>query len=134
MATGKAIPLNVVASDKGQKSRQIGKAFINLDGNPPLSITIALDSVLRILFASLGAGLMAYFMLYELSILVPTEKVWGIFSQGLIAGLIGLSGYWLLGWLLKMEEMSIFVSSMKRKLFKSAVVMAEDNIGKSDNC
>ena len=45
MATGKAIPLNVVASDKGQKSRQIGKAFINLDGNPPLSITIALEEL-----------------------------------------------------------------------------------------
>jgi len=92
-----------------------------------------LDSVLRILFASLGAGLLAYFMLYELSVLVPTEKVWGIFSQGLLAGLVGLSGYWLLGWLLKMEEMSIFVSSMKKKLFKSAIVMAEDNIGRSDN-
>jgi len=45
MATGKAIPLNVVCSDKGQKSRQIGKAFINLDGNPPLSLTISLSDL-----------------------------------------------------------------------------------------
>ena len=45
MATGKAIPLNVVCSDKGQKSKQIGKAFINLDGNPPLSVTISLEAL-----------------------------------------------------------------------------------------
>jgi len=45
MATGKAIPLNVVVSDKGRKSKQIGKAFVNLDGNPPLSLTISLEAL-----------------------------------------------------------------------------------------
>lgn len=45
MATGKAVPLNLVVSDKGQKSKQIGKAFVNMDGNPPLSVTIALSEL-----------------------------------------------------------------------------------------
>lgn len=45
MAEQKAVPLNVVVSDKGQKSKRIGKAFVNLDGKVPLSITIALEDL-----------------------------------------------------------------------------------------
>jgi len=51
----KAIPLNVdnamnygisgFVSDKGQKSKRIGKAFINLDGKVPLSMTISLKAL-----------------------------------------------------------------------------------------
>lgn len=45
MAEQKAVPLNVVVSDKGQKSKRIGKAFINLDGKVPLSLTISLKAL-----------------------------------------------------------------------------------------
>jgi putative peptidoglycan lipid II flippase len=91
-----------------------------------------LDSSLRIIFASLGAGLMAYVSLQIIDRYLPTEKVYGIFFQGLISGFVGLAGYWLLGVVLSMEEMFIFFSSIRRKLFKSAVVMAEDSIGEAD--
>lgn len=91
-----------------------------------------LDSSLRIIFASLGAGLMAYVSLQIIDRILPTEKVYGIFFQGLISGMVGLLGYWLLGVVLSMEEMFIFFSSIRRKLFKSAVVMAEDSIGEAD--
>ncbi len=94
--------------------------------------TKIVDSMSRIIFASLGSGLFAYATLQFFDLLVPTEKVWGIFTQGAVAGVVGCLGYWLLGRLLNMEEMEVFVSSMKRKLFKSAVVMAEDNIGEGD--
>jgi putative peptidoglycan lipid II flippase len=87
-----------------------------------------LNSVFRILFASVGGGVFSYAILQLMATLVPTEKVYGLFFQGLLAGLAGLGGYWLIGWLLKMEEMSIFVASMKRKLLKSAKVAPEDNI------
>jgi len=91
-----------------------------------------LDSVFRILFASLGAGLFAYGTLQIMEKFVRTETFVGIFTQGLLAGLIGLAGYWLIGFLLRMEEMAIFMSSIKRKLFKSARVVAEDNLGEAD--
>jgi len=45
MAEQKAVPLNVVAGDKGQKSRRIGIAFVNLDGKVPVSITLSLGAL-----------------------------------------------------------------------------------------
>lgn len=90
------------------------------------------DSVFRIVFASLGAGLFAYGSLWAMDVLVPTERVWGILSQGLAAGIIGALGFWLIAYLLRMEEMAIFLASMKRKLFRSAKVVATDPIGEGD--
>jgi putative peptidoglycan lipid II flippase len=90
------------------------------------------DSVSRIIFAALGGGLMSYFSLYFLDQYIPTEKVWGIMIQGGVAGLIGLAGYGLLGLILNMEEMAVFASSLRKKLFHSAIVMAEDSISEGD--
>ena len=86
------------------------------------------DSVFRITFASLGSGLFAYGSLQLIEKITNTDKFFGLFAQGFIAGIIGLAGYWLIGYLLRVEELSLFISSMKRKLFKSAKVIAENNI------
>ncbi len=91
-----------------------------------------IDSVFRIIFASFGAGLFAYASLWFIDKFVPTEQVWGILTQGLIAGIAGILGFWVIGYLLKMEEMAIFIASLKRKLFRSTPVMAEDSIGEGD--
>jgi hypothetical protein len=45
MAESKAVPLNVVVSDKGQKSVRIGKAFVNLDGNVPVSLIVSMEAL-----------------------------------------------------------------------------------------
>ncbi|MEI6288453.1 MAG: murein biosynthesis integral membrane protein MurJ [bacterium] len=91
-----------------------------------------INSVWRITFASLGGGLFAYALLYLIEKIVPTEKFFGILSQGFFAGMFGLLGYCFLGYLLKMEEMNIFVSSLKKKLLRSAKVMAEDSLNEND--
>lgn len=91
-----------------------------------------IQSSLRIIFASLGAGLFTYATLQLLDLLVITNKVWGIFTQGLVAGLIGCLGYLILSLLLQVEEMKIFIASIKRKLFKSAIIIAENNLGESE--
>ena len=75
-------------------------------------------SVAKIVLASFGAGLFAYASLQIMDTFVATEKFVGILGQGLVAGIIGLLGYWLIGYLLQMEEMSIFVSSFKKKMLK----------------
>jgi putative peptidoglycan lipid II flippase len=90
------------------------------------------DSLFRIVFASFGAGIVAYGSLWLIDKGVPTEKLWGIFSQGLVAGLAGILGFWAVGSILKIEEMNTFFASMKRKLFKSAKVMAEDSINEGN--
>ena len=40
MAEQKAVPLNVVVSDKGKKAVRIGKAFYSADKMPTVSLTI----------------------------------------------------------------------------------------------
>lgn len=91
-----------------------------------------INSTMRILFSSLGGGLIAYFLLQYLDRYIPTEYVWGIFSQGLVAGIVAILGYFALGYILRVEELFMFFSSMKKRLFRSAVVMAEDSIGEAD--
>ena len=91
-----------------------------------------LSSSWRIIIAALGGGLLAYGILQLADWYVPTEKVWGLFVQGLFAGLSGILGYTILGTVLKMEEMFIFLTSLHRRLFKTAVVMAEDSIAEGD--
>jgi len=84
-----------------------------------------MDSSFRIVFASLGAGLFTYSSLYLINMYVVTETFLGILFQGFVAGSVGLLGYGLLGYLLNMEEMSIFVSSMHRKLFRKVTVIED---------
>lgn len=79
-----------------------------------------LDSSWRIVVSSLVAGVFAYTVLQLINYFVATETFVGIFAQGFIAGVAGLAGYWAMGYLLKMEEMAIFVVSAKRKLLRSA--------------
>lgn len=45
----KATALNVVVSDKGKKAVRIGKAFVDLEGKVPLSVTIALEELRKAL-------------------------------------------------------------------------------------
>lgn len=84
------------------------------------------DSAFRIGFASLGAGLFTYAALQIIDKIVYTHTFFGVFSQGLAAGLIGLTGYGLLGYLLRMEEMAVFIASLKKRLFKEAKVERVD--------
>ncbi len=78
-----------------------------------------MSSTVRILFASLGAGLFSYGILRLMHLYIETETFLGITAQGVLAGGVGLIGYWFLGYLLNMGEMNIFMASMRRKLFKA---------------
>jgi len=84
----------------------------NLDGYRIMRSTI------RIVFAGLGAGLFSYGILRLIHLYVETETFLGITIQGALAGIVGLLGYWFLGYLLNMEEMGVFVASMRKKAFK----------------
>lgn len=56
---------------------------------------------------------------YFLAPFVDMQKFWGIFTQGLVSGLIGCLVYIGIGLLLKTHEMQIFVETIKRKLVKT---------------
>ena len=103
--------------------REIGR----LDGRK------IIDSTTRILFASLGAGLFTYAFLQIIDLMIATQTFVGIFVQGMAAGVFGLAGYWIVAALLKMGEMEVFISSLRRKLLKSASLMVtEDSSGEGE--
>lgn len=74
-----------------------------------------INSTFRILFASLAGGLMAYASLRLIGNNLPIERFFGVFIQGLIGGIVGLVGFWLVGVILKVEELFIFMDSLKKK-------------------
>ncbi len=77
-----------------------------------------IGSVGKITLSSLGAGIFCYFTLQGINLLVATETFLGIFIQTAVAGLAGLVGYWFLSIIFKMEEMEIFLASLKKKFFR----------------
>jgi len=93
-----------------------------------LDIRRIANSAWRIAIASIGGGLITYFSLRFIDDYLAVQTFWGIFCQGLAAGVLGLLGYAALGLILKIEEMFIFLTSMKRRLFKSAVIMADNGV------
>lgn len=79
-------------------------------------------SSFRIIIASIGGGLSAYFTMRLINLYVVTDTFVGILTQGFLAGLIGLVAYVLVGFILKMEELNIFVGSLRRKFFKVSII------------
>ncbi len=65
------------------------------------------DSLLKITFSSLIAGLFANRVLHFVEPFLNTYTFWGIFWQGMLAGLAGLLIYLILSILLKLEEVLI---------------------------
>ncbi|RJQ34994.1 murein biosynthesis integral membrane protein MurJ [Candidatus Parcubacteria bacterium] len=70
-------------------------------------------SLLMISLNGMSAGAICYAGLYLLAPLVNMQTFWGIFTQGVGAGLLGLLTYLILSILFKLEEVEIF-----RRLFK----------------
>ncbi len=75
-----------------------------------------LTSGLKIFLASFLAGLAAYLMLQVIDKFVDTHKVLGIFTQGLVAGIVGIIVYFLAGLLLRSQEMWAFYRSFRNRL------------------
>ena len=81
--------------------------------------------LLKIIFASVIAGLFSYATLYAIEPFLNTRTVIGIFTQGLSAGIVGIAVYCFLAWKLSIEEFMIFKNSIRRKLFKTKIKTEE---------
>lgn len=77
-----------------------------------------LNSLYKISVGAIVMALTVQVLKYPLAEIVNMNKFWGIFTQGLVAGLVGLSVYCLICWLLKLEEMQDFMASAKRRWLK----------------
>jgi len=75
---------------------------------------LIIKSILKISFNSVLAGAVAYAVLQFLAPLVDMQTFLGIFTQGFVAGLVGLLSYLVLGIVFRLEELDI----VKRMLIK----------------
>jgi len=79
----------------------------------------------KLAFASLIMGVVAQYVKSGLGTMVNMQKFWGVFSQGLIAGLIGLIVFIVICYLFKLEEMLVLGEAVKRKFLKRVQVDKE---------
>ncbi|MFA6428113.1 MAG: murein biosynthesis integral membrane protein MurJ [Candidatus Buchananbacteria bacterium] len=80
------------------------------------------DSTWRILFSSLGSGLVAFYTLRLVNQFVSLNSFSGVLTQGLTAGVLGVLTYIILGILLNSEEIKLFLAAWQKKLFRQVVV------------
>ena len=78
-----------------------------------------LVSIFKISFSALIMGIVVQAMKYVIAPLVDMEKFWGILTQGLVAGLVGLAAFVLVCLFLRCDEMIVFIRAIKKKLFKT---------------
>jgi len=78
-------------------------------------------AVLKISIATLAMAIVAQFMKFGTEPYFGTATFVGIFLQGLIAGLVGIAVFIVVGLALKSQEMITFANSLKRRIFKENV-------------
>ncbi|KKQ80114.1 MAG: Integral membrane protein MviN [Parcubacteria group bacterium GW2011_GWC2_38_7] len=70
----------------------------------------------KLTFAALIMGFVTQVVKTALGTYVDMERFWGVLTQGFVAGLVGLIGFVILAYAFKVEELIVFVASVKKKL------------------
>ena len=82
--------------------------------------------IVKSFFQSLGAsffiGLVSYLCLNIFSPIFGTITFWGVFLQGFISGIIGISAGVLVLYLLKNEELKELAKTLKTKFWRVKVI------------
>lgn len=81
----------------------------------------------KISFATAIMAVAMQLLKQPLSEIVDMTRLWGIFSQGAIAGIAGIFIYILLTWLLQVEEVSIIKKSFNKRWMKLTSIEATVN-------
>ena len=85
-------------------------------------------SVLKFSFAALVAGFFIQAGKVLIWPFIDMSTFWGVLSQGLVAGLLGLGVYFLLTYLLKSEEMIELIQIIKKRLPFTNKIKKEEEI------
>lgn len=76
-------------------------------------------AICKFSIAGLFMSLAVQISKYLLASIVDMHTFWGIFIQGIVAGLLGCFVYIIIGLILKTHEMKIFIKIIKDKLIKT---------------
>lgn len=86
---------------------------------------IIIVSTFKITLAALCMGIITQMVKYPISHFVDMNTFFGIFTQGLVAGIVGLSIYFFLCYCLKLPEMTILMKSFQKRWLKLKNVSPE---------
>jgi putative peptidoglycan lipid II flippase len=75
-------------------------------------------TLFKISFAAFIMAFVTQVVKTYLGLLVDMNRFWGVLTQGVVAGLVGLLVFGLIAYLLRTEELLVFLGSIKRKMFK----------------
>lgn len=81
--------------------------------------------LLKISVGALAMTALTQWIKTPISSFVDMTRFWGIFLQGTIAGTAGLSAYCVICYLLRVEEMILFISSLKKRWLKLTNIQGE---------
>ena len=85
-------------------------------------------SIFKISIATLAMAIITQFMKFGIEPYFGTRTFIGIFLQGLIAGLVGIAVFIVVGLALKSQEMITFVNSLRRRMFKEKANYPKESI------
>lgn len=91
----------------------------NLDGEQ------IIFSTSKILVATFMLAIVAQAIKYPIENILGTQTFWGVAAQAIAATAGGLAVYFLICWLLKSQELNLFIEAMKRKVLKKSEVPRE---------
>ncbi len=77
-----------------------------------------ITAVLKFSIAGIFMGIVIQLSKNFIAPYVDMQKFWGIFTQGIVAGLLGSLTYIIIGLILKCHEMKVFVETIKNKLVR----------------
>ena len=84
----------------------------------PMEEQKLLTLLYKLSVAAIVMALVTQFLKTPLAKIVDMERFWGILSQGLISGTMGLLVYGVICWLLKVEEILLLHASLKKRWMK----------------
>lgn len=80
-----------------------------------LNESLRFMSLLHISIASLGMVVVMQYLKAPIAILVDMTRFWGIFTQGLVCGLVGIGVYLFLSYILRTDEMLRLMQSLNKR-------------------
>ena len=84
-----------------------------------------LISLIKISFAALVSAIIVQWLKTPIASIVDMTRFWGIFTQGVLAGIAGIIVYGFICYLLRSEEMLTVHGSLKRRFMRMANVPQE---------
>jgi len=99
--------------------------FVSFEHHFPSFLSLIKKSFLHAFAASVCMGFVAYHMLGILDDVLPTEHLFGIFLQGALAGLTGITVHIFLLRLLENEELKEITQSFRHKFWKEKPIAPE---------